>query len=630
MPEWIKAAFDAVLELSLTGSAVIAIILLARLLLKRAPGKYSYALWAAALFRLLCPVTVESALSLLPASAPRIREAVITGGAALGAIPAGEIFALTPPADIPAQGALTAAPAAEAAFTLGGALALIWLIGAAALLARAAAGYIRLALRLRGAERGPDGTLTAPGLGTAFALGVLRPRIYLPEGLTERERECVLAHERCHIRRGDHIFKLLAYTALSLHWFNPLVWLAWVLAMRDMESSCDEAAIARLGGAKADYAQTLLNMASGRLAVGIPLAFGEDAKRRIKGVAMMKKHKRYAVILSAALALAVIAGCAVNPAEPGGSDNTPDHTPYPAAADGSYSGGAFGSMEEFFALMDSRNPEQTHEYAAADGGTATAKVEDIRRDIAEVCEIEGLAGDAVIEGYTVESWYDLDVPADEVPLYGDMRRDGEYVSFGTMLYYALRYPDGSLLPEGGDTNANERLALYEGSWAKLVWDNYVSARADGMGNTEQPLYTAYIRPQESGAQPIPALRYDGDGWYMYVPRSLWYFAGSPLSSHPNWLFSSADGLGSSSIMVELREGTVDTSGAGSAGPHSASRTVDAGDGRHYLISASWDGEAADETDASMAYIVNQILESFTLWESGAVLTDLAAADTAAN
>ena len=627
MPEWIKAAFDAVLELSLTGSAVIAIILLARLLLKRAPRKYSYALWAAALFRLLCPVTVETALSLLPASAPRIREAVITGGAALGAIPAGEIFALTPPADIPAQGA---APAAEAALTLGGALALIWLIGAAALLARAAAGYIRLALRLRGAERGPDGTLTAPGLGTAFALGVLRPRIYLPEGLTERERECVLAHERCHIRRGDHIFKLLAYIALSLHWFNPLVWLAWVLAMRDMESSCDEAAIARLGGAKADYAQTLLNMASGRLAVGIPLAFGEDAKRRIKGVAMMKKHKRYAVILSAALALAVIAGCAVNPAEPGGSDNTPDHTPYPAAADGSYSGGAFGSMEEFFALMDSRNPEQTHEYAAADGGTATAKVEDIRRDIAKVCEIEGLAGDAVIEGYTVESWYDLDVPADEVPLYGDMRRDGEYVSFGTMLYYALRYPDGSLLPEGGDTNANERLALYEGSWAKLVWDNYVSARADGMGNTEQPLYTAYIRPQESGAQSIPALRYDGDGWYMYVPRSLWYFAGSPLSSHPNWLFSSADGLGSSSIMVELREGTVDTSGAGSAGPHSASRTVDAGDGRHYLISASWDGEAADETDAAMAYIVNQILESFTLWESGAVLTDLAAADIAEN
>ena len=625
MPEWIKAAFDAVLELSLTGSAVIAIILLARLLLKRAPRKYSYALWAAALFRLLCPVTVESALSLLPASAPRIREAVITGGAALGAIPAGEIFALTPPADIPAQGA---APAAEAALTLGGALALIWLIGAAALLARAAAGYIRLALRLRGAERGPDGTLTAPGLGTAFALGVLRPRIYLPEGLTERERECVLAHERCHIRRGDHIFKLLAYIALSLHWFNPLVWLAWVLAMRDMESSCDEAAIARLGGAKADYAQTLLNMASGRLAVGIPLAFGEDAKRRIKGVAMMKKHKRYAVILSAALALAVIAGCAVNPAEPDGPDNTPH--PTPAAEDGSYSGGAFGSMEEFFALMDSRNPEQTHEYAAADGGTATAKVEDIRRDIAKVCEIEGLAGDAVIEGYTVESWYDLDVPADEVPLYGDMERDGEYISFGTMLYYALRYPDGSLLPEGGDTNANERLALYEGSWAKLVWDNYVSARADGMGNTEQPLYTAYIRPQESGAQSIPALRYDGDGWYMYVPHSLWHFAGSPLSSHPNWLFSSADGLGSSSIMVELREGTVDTSGAGSAGPHSASRTVDAGDGRHYLISASWDGEAADETDAAMAYIVNQILESFTLWESGAVLTDLAAADTAAN
>ena len=148
---------------------------------------------------------------------------------------------------------------------------------------------------------------------------------------------------------------------------------------------------------------------------------------------MMKKHKRYAVILSAALALAVIAGCAVNPAEPGGSDNTPD--PTPAAADGEYSGGAFGSMEEFFALMDSRNPEQTHEYAAADGGTATAKVEDIRRDIAKVCEIEGLAGDAVIEGYTVESWYDLDVPADEVPLYGDMERDGEYVSFGTTLYY---------------------------------------------------------------------------------------------------------------------------------------------------------------------------------------------------
>jgi beta-lactamase regulating signal transducer with metallopeptidase domain len=127
---------------------------------------------------------------------------------------------------------------------------------------------------------------------TPFVIDVIRPRIYLPSALSERERDYIILHERTHIRRLDHIVKLAAFLALSIHWFNPLVWVAFMCCMKDMEMSCDEAVMKKMGdGIGADYSASLLSLATGRkILAGAPLAFGEgNTKSRIKNVLHYKK-----------------------------------------------------------------------------------------------------------------------------------------------------------------------------------------------------------------------------------------------------------------------------------------------------------------------------------------------------
>ena len=124
-------------------------------------------------------------------------------------------------------------------------------------------------------------------ISSPFVIGTVKPKIYLPSTLNENETEYVIAHEKHHIKRFDHIVKLLAFIALTLHWFNPFVWLAFELAMQDMEMSCDEAVIKKLGDdVRSSYSQSLLNFATGKhIFAGTPLAFGEgDTKIRIKNL----------------------------------------------------------------------------------------------------------------------------------------------------------------------------------------------------------------------------------------------------------------------------------------------------------------------------------------------------------
>ena len=206
------------------------VVLLARLALRRAPKLYSYLLWAPVLFRLLCPFPIESVFSLLPAKAQPIPKDILyagtprvdTGFAALdravnSVLPAGE-----PAMSVnPLQVWLAAAQ-------------LVWLAGAAVLLLYSLAATLRLRRRLKGAAREEENIYTAAGLETPFVMGLFRPRIYLPAGLAGEERRYILLHEQTHIRRGDHLWRLLGFFALCLHWFNPLVWLAFYLSGKDM------------------------------------------------------------------------------------------------------------------------------------------------------------------------------------------------------------------------------------------------------------------------------------------------------------------------------------------------------------------------------------------------------------
>ena len=307
--------FSQILNMSLTASVVILLLLLLRLPFKQAPKVISHALWGIVLIRLLCPVSLPSAASLFSwTEAPAVE-----AGQTMSAIsylptvyPTAE-----PEAAITAEAdAAEPAPAPQSSKPdVREIAAWIWLAGALILAAWAAAAYFRLLLRLRSAVPLGERVYLAEQISTPFVLGLLRPRIYLPADLQEGERDYILLHERLHIRRGDHVTRLLAYGALCLHWFNPLVWLAYLLSGRDMEMACDEAVVKKLGAAiRADYAASILSLATGRK-LAVPLAFGAgDPKGRIRNLARWKRPALWG-ILAAVLACAVLAVCLLtNPA----------------------------------------------------------------------------------------------------------------------------------------------------------------------------------------------------------------------------------------------------------------------------------------------------------------------------
>lgn len=185
---------------------------------------------------------------------------------------------------------------------------LLWLAGCVGMLFYAMLSTVKMALRLREAVPDGEGVWRCDQVDTPFIMGVLRPRIYLPSDLAGNEVKYVLAHERAHLRRGDHIWKLLGFLTLALHWFNPFVWEAWILFGRDLEKACDEKVLKEMGfQEKKAYANALLACSMQRSYVmAYPLAFGEvDVKARIKGILSYKKPTFWGILVAAVICLAV-------------------------------------------------------------------------------------------------------------------------------------------------------------------------------------------------------------------------------------------------------------------------------------------------------------------------------------
>ena len=315
--------FMEILDMSLQASAVILAVILIRLLLKSAPKIFSYALWSVVLLRLLCPISIEAPISLVPhmesvsadytlqdqpisffdagmAAYEAVGDA-LNGGLGVQHIHTNEIGESGLPKTVTASWG-------EVWILFG---QYVWLIGIAGLLLYSAATYLKLRKRLIGAAHLGENIYLADHIDSPFVLGVLRPKIYLPSALGEAERGYIIAHEQQHIQRLDHIVKLIAYVALALHWFNPLVWVSYYLFCKDMEMSCDESVIRKLGGdIRADYSASLLNLATGRRILAVtPLAFGEgDPKSRIKNLAKWKKPLPWVIAVSVLICLTA-AGC---------------------------------------------------------------------------------------------------------------------------------------------------------------------------------------------------------------------------------------------------------------------------------------------------------------------------------
>ena len=330
----LQELFPLVLNMSVTAGIIIVVVLLAHLPLKKAPKVFSYGLWAVVLFRLLCPVSLSAGFSLLAVLDAPVKETAsgtsyveyvqpeLASRAYPQAEPAPPGVSPAPDEGLPRAEASTAADAPAGPIPV---ITCVWLAGILLLLAYSAVSWVRLRRKLIGSVPLRGNVYLADYISCPFVMGVLRPKIYLPSSLAEKERAYIILHERHHIRRLDHIVKALAFAALCIHWFNPLVWVAFVLSGKDMEMSCDEAVVKKLGAEiRADYSASLLSLATGRrIIAGTPLAFGEGSTRsRIQNLLNWKKSKAWISLTAAAACVAVLVLCAVNPvsAAPVGAD----------------------------------------------------------------------------------------------------------------------------------------------------------------------------------------------------------------------------------------------------------------------------------------------------------------------
>jgi len=319
------AFIPRLLNMSLTASVAIVFVLLLRLMLKKAPKVISYALWAVVLFRLLCPISIESSFSLFGLmDAPTKGSTTLTTN--IEYVPEDIVHTEHPAVALPIPGIsnvinstlpsgreqLVADPL-EAPVTFA---TYVWLAGVLVMAAYSVISYRRLRQKLLTASPLRDNIYLADEITSPFVMGLIRPKIYLPSEMDEREQAYIIRHEQHHIRRGDHIIKALAFLALSIHWFNPLVWVAFIYSSKDMEMSCDEAVVKKMGdGILADYTASLLSLATGKqIIAGMPLAFGEgDTKSRIRNLANWRKPAFWVVLISVVACIASAVGLLTNP-----------------------------------------------------------------------------------------------------------------------------------------------------------------------------------------------------------------------------------------------------------------------------------------------------------------------------
>lgn len=311
--------FITALNMSLTASYVILFVVFARLLLKKAPKVISYALWAVVALRLIFPFSIESALSLLPRTAN------------VAPIPHNIVYQPSPQINSGIDAVDTYVNNSLPAPVIGASVnpmqiyvetgAYIWAIGIIALLVYSIVSILTLKRQLKGAQLVEKYIYEAKNLKTPFVLGLIRPKIYLPLGLDASERNYILLHEQTHINRRDHIIKVFAFLIVSIHWFNPLVWIAFMLMSKDMELSCDERVLKEVNeemneDIKKPYASSLLSLATGKhILNSSPLAFGEgNVKGRIENVLNYRKPRFWVVLVAIIIVIAVGIGLLSNPA----------------------------------------------------------------------------------------------------------------------------------------------------------------------------------------------------------------------------------------------------------------------------------------------------------------------------
>ncbi|MBE6683160.1 MAG: hypothetical protein E7595_03285 [Ruminococcaceae bacterium] len=311
--------FNTILEMSIKGGVVIIAVILLRALLSKAPRKYSYLLWIVVGFRLCCPISFRAIFSIFSFVAPKAPslpnvggDIIINGNTSSPSVPVYD------PDFVSGGASIEFVKKADFIDIFNTVVMVIWFVGTTVALIYTLFSYFKLKIMMSNAIRYEGNVFMSEKVSTPFALGYFKPRIYIPYGLDKNTLEQILLHERCHIRRLDHIIKPMAFLILAVHWFNPLCWIAFRLMSLDMEMSCDEKVLRTKGDEvmKKNYTLALLSFASNkRFPAPSPIAFSEsssNAKKRIKHALYWKKPKFFVNLICILLCIAALVACAAD------------------------------------------------------------------------------------------------------------------------------------------------------------------------------------------------------------------------------------------------------------------------------------------------------------------------------
>ena len=306
--------FLKIINMSISASWLVLALLILRFVLKKAPKWINVLLWGIVAIRLICPFSFESTLSLIP-SAETIplnigMDTTPTINSGISAIN-NAVNPIISQSNTPMAGA-----SVNLLQITIGIYEYIWIFGMIALALYTAISYWRLCRKVDTAVRYKDNIFQSENVSFPFVLGIIKPRIYLPFKMNGQYLEHVVAHEQAHICRKDHWWKPLGFLLLMIHWFNPLMWLAYVLLCRDIELACDEKVIKELGNEqRGDYTQALVACSiNRRMIAACPLAFGEvSVKERVKSVMNYKKPAFWVIIISVIVCVGVAVCFLTNP-----------------------------------------------------------------------------------------------------------------------------------------------------------------------------------------------------------------------------------------------------------------------------------------------------------------------------
>lgn len=301
--------FLKIVNMSISATWLVLAVLALRLILKKAPKWVNVLLWGIVAVRLICPFSIESALSLIPSTETISPEIMMDWTP--------EISTGIEPLDRVVNPAITSSFAPEPSASANPLQILIpvsanlWLLGIIVMLVYTVVSYWRLRRRVSTAVILQGNIFQSENVSSPFVLGIIKPRIYLPYTMDDRNLEHVVAHEQAHIRRKDHWWKPLGFLLLTIHWFNPLMWFAYILLCRDIELACDEKVIKELGNEqRADYTQALVACSvNRRMIAACPLAFGEvGVKERVKSI-MNYRKPTFWIIVTAMVVCVIVSVC---------------------------------------------------------------------------------------------------------------------------------------------------------------------------------------------------------------------------------------------------------------------------------------------------------------------------------